>query len=172
MSLYILSLDKVIPLRHAVQPDGIIIFQSPSVDLRTTDTSTAGTMDCSSLNLLNHSGDILLHISFRRQENAIVFNTRRNGNWESEERVVLTSVTSGRVTNVMVYDHGNRYQILIDGRTAHYFNKRYQEPAMQVHYWRNPPPGLPLSDPIVVMQYQNLGQLFVRDGLQQPIQVQ
>ncbi|KAF8462358.1 concanavalin A-like lectin/glucanase domain-containing protein [Kalaharituber pfeilii] len=165
MFLYILSLDKIITLRRAVQPDGIIIFQSPSVDLRTTDAGTAGTMDCSNLNLLNHSDDILLHMSFRRQENTIVFNTRRNGKWESEEREVLTGVASGGVTNVMVYDHGDRYQILIDGRTVHYFTKRYHEPATQVRYCKNPQ-GLLLSDPIVVKQFQNLGQLFAKDGPQ------
>ncbi|KAF8465081.1 concanavalin A-like lectin/glucanase domain-containing protein [Kalaharituber pfeilii] len=159
MFLYILSLDKIITLRRAVQPDGIIIFQSPSVDFRTTNAGTAGTMDCSNLNLLNHSDDIILHMSFSRQENTIVFNTRRNGKWESEEREVLTGVASGGVTNVMVYDHGDRFQILIDGRTVHYFTKRY------LRYWKNSQ-GLLLSDPIVVKQFQNLGQLFAKDGPQ------
>ncbi|KAF8460917.1 galectin [Kalaharituber pfeilii] len=154
-AFYLLKLGGALTLSNAVQADGIVIFQSAFVDVRSCPVG-----DNTSFNLLNRSGDCLLHITFRRPKNVIVFNARRHdGGWGSQESIPLAGAfkTDGLAT-VTVYDHGDRYQILIDGRTVHYFQKRFHDAATQVSYGTDASPP-PFSDPVAVTQFQNIGEL-------------
>ncbi|KAF8244381.1 Galectin-3 [Wilcoxina mikolae CBS 423.85] len=155
---YLLPLTETISLNTDFQADGIIVFQSATLDLNPSQTGT-NTIDNTAVNLL-HSGDYLLHVSIRRRENAIVFNSRAaNGNWGTEERETLDGRFVGPNTTITVYDHGDRYQILFDYHTVHYYNKRIQKNADSISYTINQGQTPPFSNPLAVTTYSTMPEL-------------
>jgi hypothetical protein len=139
------------------------LYSNRHLDFSPSKTGT-NTIDNTAFNLLDKAGDILLHISFRRPENAIVFNTcPKNGGWGKEERVTLSGTFIGADTTVTVYDHGNRYQILIDYHTVHYYEKRINQPTSCVSYTINENQTPPFSNPIAVSTYSSLAKIMARD---------
>ncbi|KAF9236897.1 hypothetical protein BU15DRAFT_49453 [Melanogaster broomeanus] len=115
-SSYTLKIGGTVGLNADLTTDGIIIFRSASLDL--TPVNNAG-IDNASINLNDGNGNRLLHVSFRRAENAIVFNTSTNEGWGPEERVALGGKFFKPDITLMVYDHGDRFQILIDYRSKY-----------------------------------------------------
>ncbi|KAF8457118.1 concanavalin A-like lectin/glucanase domain-containing protein [Kalaharituber pfeilii] len=156
---YLVKLNTILILSSPFQAEGILMFQSGSYGLSSNYAPTASTVDNSQLNFVTSSGDYGLHISFRRHENIVVFNTRRSGKWDDEERIQLQGAFIRHGATVTVYDQGDRYQIMFDGRTVHMFNKRVHEPVVQVSYMENPEKPRPLSATLAVTQFQTLGQL-------------
>ena len=130
---FILQVGAVVYFRKKITSDGIIILRSSTVDLFNSGPNTA-------INLLNTSGQLILHISFRRDENVIVFNTHRRGRWEVEERVGFqASFTSedGHIQpspSIAICDHGDRFQVMINYHTIHYFMKRFLDNAAAISY--------------------------------------
>lgn len=160
---YLLPLTKTVALKKEFTADGIIFFQSTTLDLNPSKTGT-NTIDNTAFNLLSPEEDFLLHISFRRAENAIVFNSRTvNGDWGAEERVTLKGRFVGPDNTVTVYDHGDRFQILIDFHTAHYYTKRIKKNTTSVSYTINPNQTSPFSDPVAVQTYSSLAKMVARD---------
>jgi len=79
---YLLSVSQTIKLKNELGADGIIVFQSASLDL---EQSTASVFDSSTIDLLN-AGDRLLHLCIRRRDNAIAVNSlTAGGDWGPEE---------------------------------------------------------------------------------------
>lgn len=155
---YLLPLSQTVNLKSEFIADGIIVFQSATLDLNPSKTGT-NTIDNTAVNLLN-SGDNLLHISIRRPENAIVFNTLpANGNWGTEERVTLQGKFVGPNTTITVYDHGDRYQILCDYHTVHYYTKRIKKNVTSVSYTINQGQTPPFSNPLAVTTYSSMDKL-------------
>ncbi|KAF8550243.1 hypothetical protein OG21DRAFT_442115 [Imleria badia] len=121
---YTLDIGNHVYMGSDITTDGIIAFWPVSYD-RTPDLKHGA--DNTSLNLWDNDSNLLLHISFRRVENAIVFNTKTNAKgWGREERVPLDGkiATPANQTAIMVFDFGNYYHILIGYRTVHSYNKR------------------------------------------------
>ncbi|EAU85786.2 galectin-1 [Coprinopsis cinerea okayama7 len=86
-------------------------------------------------NFLSAGENILLHISIRPGENAIVFNSRtKGGAWGPEERVPYAGKFKGPNPSITVLDHGDRFQILFDNATAIYYTKRIKENAAAIAY--------------------------------------
>ncbi|KAA8893847.1 galectin [Sphaerosporella brunnea] len=159
---YLLNLDQTVKLSQEFKPDGIIVFHSAILDLNPSKTGTSE-IDNTAINL-KHGNDILLHISIRRKENAVVFNSKTaNGNWGAEERIVLKGAFSGPNTTITVYNHGDRFQILFDYHTVHYYNKRIQANADNVSYNRNPDQTPPFSNPLAFSTYSSLAKMVAND---------
>ena len=126
------SLSQRTPLSSPLTKDSLVILHSQQLN---PTPEPHAYIDNTNVNFYNEGGDNILHISFRRVEKQIVFNTAPEGNnWEQEERVDLPGVLLRNDTYVIVYDHGDRYQILIDGRTVHHFTKRYGGDGVEVGY--------------------------------------
>lgn len=126
------SLNERTPLSSPLTNDSLVILHSQQLNLT---PEPQAYIDNTNVNFYNEDGDNILHISFRRVEEEIVFNTAPEGsNWDQEERVALPGVLLRNDTYVVVYDHGDRYQILIDGRTVHHFTKRYGGDGVEVGY--------------------------------------
>ncbi|KAI9458793.1 hypothetical protein HD554DRAFT_1691010 [Boletus coccyginus] len=136
---YTLDVGKQVYLKGSdITTDGIIAFWPVSYD-ETPDLNHG--IDNTALNLRDKDGNLLLHISFRRAENAIVFNTNKVGvGWGQEERVPLDGkiATPASNTAIMVFDFGNHYHILIDYRSVHSYNKRLAGNVRSVSYGVNP----------------------------------
>ncbi|KAF9236893.1 galectin, partial [Melanogaster broomeanus] len=149
---YTLKLGGDVGLNVDLTTDGIITFRSASHDV-----SSGSSGDQTSVNLNDSDGNRVLHLSFRRSQNLIVFNHKKNGTWGTEERVALGGKFFKPDTTVMVYDHGDRFQILIDYRTVHYFTKRITASVRSVSYFCNQGQTPVFSNTMQVIAYSSMG---------------
>jgi hypothetical protein len=135
---YTLDIGKDVYIKGGdITTDGIIAFWPVSYD-QTPDLKHG--IDNTNLNLQDNDKNLLLHISFRRAEDAIVFNAMKTGvGWGPEERVPLDGKISTPASNtaIMVFDFGSHYHILIDYRTVHSFKKRLFGNVRSVSYHVN-----------------------------------
>ena len=87
--------------------------------------------DLTDISLYNSRDELILHMSIRRQQGAIIFNTRAsrivNHGWGPEEVVKLEGYKAdiSRSDRILVYDLGDRFQIIFGLTTIHYFVKRF-----------------------------------------------
>ncbi len=139
---------------------GIIIFRSSVIEL--DDRASDGT----SLNLLNKGGDIMLHLNFRPYRNVVVFNTHpaRGGRGREEAVNIRGWFEGGRNVTVAVYEHPNRYQILFNGKTAHYYDKRIHGDACSIMYGGSHSERPCFSNPIAFDIYTNWAALVPRSN--------
>ena len=156
MTFYLLGLNKTIPLKDELKDDGIVVFQSTTLDLKATSVS-----DNTALNLIDSAGNIILHISIRRQAGTIVFNTKpANGGWANEDVIQLQNRFVGPSITVAVISHPDRFQVLFDYHTVHYFIKRSKANAKSVAYGINAGQTNLLSETLGVTTYSSLAQVF------------
>jgi len=87
------------------------------------------------------TGHILLEISIRRAENAVLFNAQAKESvldgWGQPESIPLSMVNPSPSTSgltILVCDRGDKYQILFNLSTVHYFAKRFPGPTTSVLY--------------------------------------
>ena len=159
MVFYLLPITQTVTLKTPFKAENIIVFQSAKLDLT---PSTGPGIDNTAVNILDALGDVLLHISIRRKEDAIVLNSRpANGIWGQEERVPLKGLfVDAPNTTITVYDHGDRYQVLIDYKTIYYFVKRIKENGNAVLYSINPDQISPFSDTLAVTTYDSFANII------------
>lgn len=93
------------------------------------------------IRLLNKTADVVLQISIRRAQNAVVFNAQARESlldgWGQPESIPLNIVNPSPLTSgltISVCDRGDKYQILFNLTTVHYFAKRFLGPATSVEY--------------------------------------
>ena len=93
------------------------------------------------ISLFNKMGDVVLHISIRRARNAVLFNAQAKESvldgWGQPESIPLSMVNPSPLTTgltILVCDRGDKYQILFNLTTVHYFTKRFPGPATAVFY--------------------------------------
>ena len=159
MVFYLLPITKTVTLKSEFKAEDIIVFQSAKLDLT---PSTGPGIDNTAVNILDAAGDVLLHVSIRRKEDAIVLNSKpADGPWGTEERVPLKGLF-GNVPNttISVYDHGDRFQVLIDYKTIYYFVKRIQKNGTAVLYSINPDQISPFSDTLAVTTYDSFANII------------
>jgi len=161
--LYLLPINGQVTLASDFQNEGIIIFQSAKLDLTATAAAGDPNLDNTSINLLNSAGDITLHIAFRSIQNVILFNSTIGGGYGAEETVPLAGAFVGPDHTVTVYDHGDRFQILIDYHTVKYYNKRSTTNATAVSYGTNVNQvASPFSSTLTVETYSSFANIVPR----------
>lgn len=154
MVFYFLDLGKTVDLDDEFKTGETAIFQSSSLDL--TPPSGGPASEGTIINIW-HDKDILLHISIRRKEGVIVFNSRRAGaDWDKEERIPLAGALHGPHTTIIVYDHGDQFQILTDYHTLHTIQKRIYENGKSFSYHSDATPAA-LSDQLAVTTIRSIG---------------
>jgi len=95
---------------------------SPNVDADRTDIS-----------LYNSVDELILLISIRRQEGVIVFNSRASRTlhhgWGPEETVKIAGYRAdiSRSDRILVYDLGDKFQVIFGLTTIYYFAKRFRD---------------------------------------------
>ena len=106
MVFYLLPITKSVTLKSEFKAENIIVFQSAKLDLT---PSTGPGIDNTAVNILDAAGNVLLHVSIHRKEDAIVLNSKpANGPWGTEERVPLKGlfVSDAPNTTITVYSCG------------------------------------------------------------------
>ena len=159
MVFYLLPITESVTLKSEFKAENIIVFQSATLDLG-PNTGTGG--DNTHVDINSTDGDVLLTVAIRRAENAIVLNSKpADGSWGKEERVKLEGLfVNGLNTTITVYDHGDRFQVLIDYNTIHYFVKRIQKNGTAVSYLINANSSSPFSDTLAVTTYDSLANII------------
>ncbi|PVF99324.1 galectin [Serendipita vermifera] len=155
---YLIPLTKTVALNSELKKDGIVIFQSSKLDLNPSPTGKRNP-DLTSLRLINEN-DILLAIGIRRAENTITFTSYLNNTWGNMETISLHSLFRTNNPTIMVYDHGDHFQILIDYHTVKYFTKRSPKVVTSLGYYINPEQISPFSNPIAANTYSSMAKLL------------
>jgi len=87
--------------------------------------------DRTDISLYSSRDELILHMSIRRLQGVIIFNTRASRavhhGWGPEEVVQLEGYRSeiSRSERILVYDLGDRFQIIFGLTTIYYFIKRF-----------------------------------------------
>ncbi|CAA7264390.1 unnamed protein product [Cyclocybe aegerita] len=132
--IYSISAGSSVDLAASATTGDIVTFISSALNLNVS----AGSPNNSSLNLLAENGAYLLHIAFRLGENVIVFNSRQpDAPWLVEQRVsnVANQFTGldGKAM-VTVFDHGDKYQVVINETTVIQYVKQITSPTKTLSY--------------------------------------
>jgi hypothetical protein len=133
---YTLPLQGKVQFEKPLTVGSFVVFYSSSLDML-PDVNPKVDIDNTSFNILTADGDYLLHISLRRRENAIVFNSRTaSGGWGDEERVVLEGIFDSQQTKaaVAVRIHETSFAIYFDGKLRKSYNKRIIKDAQGAAY--------------------------------------
>ncbi|KAM0541825.1 hypothetical protein ACHAPJ_013074 [Fusarium lateritium] len=95
-------------------------------------------IDNTNVNIRSAQDDILLHISFRRAVNQIVFNSKPSGgNWGEEERVSLMGVFSRTDVTISIRLESDTYEVYVDDSIIKTYKKRIIKDAQKVSYETN-----------------------------------
>lgn len=139
-------------LNKPFYPGQSIYFVSTSSDPK---PDPSPYIDNSNVNLLNGK-DILLHISIRRVENRIIFDTKRGDTWDEKHQVIdLKGVFSGPGAIIRVDSNANSYDVSFNNSpTIHTFPKRINADATAVSYEANEQRRV-FSDPVVAEVFDN-----------------
>ncbi|KAH7106381.1 hypothetical protein BKA62DRAFT_825919 [Auriculariales sp. MPI-PUGE-AT-0066] len=141
-----LYLSKEIDFSRPIGDGGSVQFYSNTVNLV---PDFGYYIDNTNINIESSDGDTLLHVSVRRVENAIVFNSLpKGGEWGTEERVALLGVFERTDATFTVRLNGAEWHILVDGRPIKTYHQRIHKPAVTASYRSNNRPVF--SDPLLV----------------------
>ena len=159
MVFYLLPITKTIALKSEFKAENIVVFQSAKLDLS---PNTGTGFDNTYVEINSADGDILLTVAIRRAQNTIILNTRpADGSWGTEEKVTLEGrFVDGLNTTITVYDHGDRFQVLIDYNTILYYVKRIQKNGTAVSYGISPDSSSPFSDTLAVTTYDSFASII------------
>ncbi|PFH45856.1 hypothetical protein AMATHDRAFT_8572 [Amanita thiersii Skay4041] len=153
----IVPLGSQVDLHHPLKAEGIVVLQSTKNNISTT-TETIRML------LLSSQDDQILHVSVRPSQNVIVFNSRtHNGNFGPEERVTIDHKIKSNSPTFTFYDHGDRFQVMIDYKTVIYYKKRegLTGPVTKIGY--NADGTSFLSDALGVTQYESFASVYPRN---------
>ena len=160
MVFYLLPITESVTLNSEFKAENIIVFQSAKLDLG---PNTGTGFDNTHVDINSADGDVLLTVAIRRAANAIILNSKPvDGSWGTEEKVTLEGrfVSDGLNTTITVYDHGDRFQVLIDYNTIHYFVKRIEKNGTAVSYGIHPNSSSPFSDTLAVTTYDSFASII------------
>jgi hypothetical protein len=117
-------LNKTTTLSHGFKSPNVIVFRSTKVN-------TANLAPNTSINL-KVNREVLLTVSFRPRTKEVVFSSALP-NWVGGDRIKFKGF-DGPGALITIYDLGDRFQILFDNQTVHYYNKRVQKDVTSVSY--------------------------------------
>ncbi|KAK2803509.1 hypothetical protein FQN50_006944 [Emmonsiellopsis sp. PD_5] len=148
-----LGLGQHIPIARDLEQNNVIVISSTSIN-----TAVPKGTDHTNFSFYSLWGDALLHISLRRVEGQIVFNTCIGGGWGGEERISLQSSFKQPSPTIFVQDQGDSFGIYIDGAQVQSFGKRAKDKLVKsiAYYLDNPSVGSMLSDPLQVKIYSSM----------------
>lgn len=133
-------------VKSPLVPGSSVTFVSTSYNPK---PNTDVRIDGAGFNLIN-GNDILLHISVRRAQNYIDFNTRRGNTWGHGKRVSLSGVFSGPGAVIKVAVSHTSYEISFDSSSVtHTFPKAIQGDATAVSYYEDENRAPTFSNPVI-----------------------
>jgi hypothetical protein len=123
---YILPRDATVRLNGKIRPGSSVTFVSGELNLSSSSRT--------SLNLVAQNNDTALHIGFRYDEGAIVFNSRDSNGWMQEQRIPFGDRLDGETHTVTVIDNMDAYQICFNGEFGFDYRKQIFAEATAIQY--------------------------------------
>lgn len=123
-----LEVGESIHLQTPLTKGMVLAFKSRRLDLTAPKYES---MDPTRLQLWNKAGEIILQISIYTKRNEVSFNSRTLvsllDGWGERETIhnVATSFQSPSRFTISVHDCGDKYQIIFNLTTVHFFQKRF-----------------------------------------------
>ncbi|KAK2782960.1 hypothetical protein FQN52_000512 [Onygenales sp. PD_12] len=163
-----LRIGQCIPLARDLEQNNVIVISSTYVNTTAPKPGFVSSVPVKSLLPSDHTnlsfcaestwGDTLLHISFRRADGRIIFNTCSGGSWGAEESIPLQNRFTQAPHTIFVQDQGGCYGVFIDNTQVHSFAKRDSNRKVRsVSYILDTPAvGSMLSDPLQVKVYPSM----------------
>ena len=146
-----LRLGQTIKLPDSVVPNKEATVTSSTLSVISNDMVT---IDNTALNFLNNLGDVLLHFSIRRLEDAIVLNSRTaSGPWGNEERFPSLKRAFGPnldSAKIVIKDTGKEYHVFTNDNYLATYTKRIGGEAERASYAINSGQDSALSNPVQV----------------------
>ncbi|KAE8363174.1 hypothetical protein BDV27DRAFT_159078 [Aspergillus caelatus] len=160
-----LELRNSLCFRQQLGTDSVIIVKSALVDLTPPSPSES---DMTQLSITNGLGDIVFHISIRRTQCAIIFNTKpASGQWGPEVEVQLERHFRGQdEATILIHDQGEGYETFVNWTHVHWFEKRIWPTAPQaIHYGLSDGQGATsvLAPKLQVFTYPSMKDVFFPD---------
>ena len=158
---YLLPIHKTIRLETQFKADGVLIFQSAGLNM---DSCVSPNTEGVWINILDASNNSILHMSIRWGQGTIAFNHLRasNNQWGWEQRVPLEGLFKEPNPTIVIYDHGDRYQVMVDYHTVAYFEKRIKKDGVAVVYNKDPDQVSPFSNTLAMTAYTSFADVITR----------
>jgi len=158
---YLLPIHGTIRLESQFKANGVLVFQSVGLNM---DSCISRHNEGVWINILSASNNVILHMSVRRAQGSIAFNDNiaRNNQWGSEQRVLLKGLFKEPNPTIVIYDHGDRYQVMVDYVTVAYFEKRIKEDGVAVVYNKDRDQVSPFSNTLAVTAYTSFSDVITR----------
>lgn len=156
-----LPLHSDLHFRQVLKADSVILLESSSVDFLNPDTD----IDMTQLSLLDETNDVIFHISIRRGEGEIIFNSKIGGSWGEEECITMEHrFGSEDGATIMIHDQGEGFEVWIDWVHAIWFAKRVKgRTPMLIQYGLGDEQGTStLSEDLDVRTYPSMKALFLQ----------
>ena len=144
-----------------LKADSVILLESSSVDLSTPDSK----IDMTQISIKDANDDTIFHISIRRGQGEIIFNSKLDGSWGEEERIPIGSrFENEEGATILIHDQGNGYEVSIDWVHALWFAKRADgRTAQSIWYGLGDKQGTStLSEDLEVRTYPSMKALFLQ----------
>lgn len=113
--------------KESLKADAVVLIDSNSLNLTPAKTKGIDNTQFYFSDDKDGQGNILFLLSIRRAENAIVFNTRIDGNFGKEVRVSLEGRFRSDKPSILVHDQGDGYEVFIDWKHVLWFEKRAKD---------------------------------------------
>ena len=102
-------------------------------------------------------------MNIRPGQGFFVFSARMgNGFWGSVQTVPLKGLFKGPNPTIVLYDHGDRYQVMVDYVTVAYFEKRIKQDGIAVNYDQDPHQASPSSNTLAITAYASFSDVITR----------
>lgn len=154
-------LHETLSFPRQLKPDSVILVESASVNL----VAPTVDIDMTQISITDDQDDTLLHLSIRRRQDEIIFNSKIDGSWGAEEIIDLGNrfrVDEG--ATILIHDQGEGYEVWIDWVHAIWFAKRVQDRTPKaIWYGLGDENGTSvLDDEIEVRTYPSMKALFLQ----------
>ncbi|KIJ99635.1 hypothetical protein K443DRAFT_679812 [Laccaria amethystina LaAM-08-1] len=156
---YIVPIHETIRLEAPFRPGGILIFQSASFNM---DSCVSRNGEGVWINILDASNNTILHMSIRRGEDTIFFCDCKNNHWGREQRVPLKGLFKEPNPTIVIYDHGDRYQVMVDYVTVTHYEKQIKKDCIAVVYDKDPDQVSPFSNTLAMTAYTSFADVITR----------
>ncbi|KAJ5784169.1 uncharacterized protein N7518_009846 [Penicillium psychrosexuale] len=155
-----LPLHSSLKFQQTLKADSVILLESSSVDL-----VQSNGIDMTQISIMDAENDIIFHLSIRRAQDEIIFNSKLGGSWGEEERVDIDDrFESEDGATILIHDQGEGFEVSINWVHAIWFGKRAKGRTPQsISYDLGDKEGTSaLSEYLEVRTYPSVKALFLQ----------
>lgn len=117
------------------------------------------------ISITDANNDIILHISIRRVQGQIIFNSKIGGSWGEEERIEIDRrFENEEGATILIHDQGEGFEVSLDWIHAIWFDKRVKGSTPQtIWYDLGDKEGTSIfSEDLEVRTYPSMKALFLQ----------